>query len=77
MVFGVSYRVVGRADCPYFARAERLAQVRNREDTAPQSGEGTRVGPLLCTQRNTRAHCEWDCFCYGSAPPFCIAPLRC
>lgn len=27
MVFGVAYHVVGRADCPYFARAERLAQM--------------------------------------------------
>jgi hypothetical protein len=27
MAFGVSYQIVGRADCPYFARAERLAQV--------------------------------------------------
>lgn len=27
MVFGVSYHVVGRADCPYFARAERIAQM--------------------------------------------------
>lgn len=39
MVFGVSYRVVGRADCPYFARAERLAQVRNRDTAAQRSAE--------------------------------------
>lgn len=32
MVFGVSYHVIGRADCPYFARAERLAQVRTKGD---------------------------------------------
>lgn len=56
MVFGVSYHVAGRADCPYFARAERLAQMV--QQTLQLHEREIQIEPIVRHDNSSKADVE-------------------
>lgn len=56
MVYGVSYHIVGRADCPYFARAERLATVRQTEREREEREEREERNNKIQASKKRRKH---------------------